>query len=264
MLRRAAPPARPRQSVEKYIRSIGRHYANAVIVMTLLIGATYLMVLVALDRHSLQQNISFLTGNQFIRFQQLANQTRALMRASADPNLPEYIIGPMRGDIHRAIDDIRTISGQLGALHDDIERNFLEKLNPRDDISEQLRLDLNQRLEDFLDRAARIAKASTKERRERYSFWGPVDFSVASDSILMRQFSELILRAHERSDVSIHNAKLIGTGLLALIASTVLLASVFLFSPLLKKLRNEHRRTMDFENRLTRLAHTDALTGLSN
>lgn len=256
--------SKPRQSVEKYIRSIGRHYVNAVIVMTLLIGATYLTVLVALDRHSLQQNISFLTSNQFIRFQQLANQTRALMRASADSNLPGYIIDPMRADIHRAIGDIRAISRQLEALHHEIGRNFLEKLNPRDELSEQLRLDLNERLEAFLDRAARIASASTKERRERYTFWGPIDFSVASDSTLMRQFSDLIRRAHERSDVSIHNAKLIGTGLLALIAATVILASIFLFSPLLKKLRNEHRRTMDFENRLTQLAHTDALTGLSN
>lgn len=264
MLSRTRPQPKPRHSVEKYIRSIARHYVNAVIVMMLLIGATYLTVEVALDRHSLQQNIGFLTSNQFIRFQQLANQTRALMRASADSNLPEYIIDPMRADIRKAIGDIRAISGKLSALHRDIERNFLEKLNPRDDISEQLRLDLNERLEAFLDRATRIATASTRERRERYTFWGPIDFAVASDSILMRQFSDLIRRAHERSGVSIDNAKLIGTGLLALIAATVVLASIFLFSPLLKKLRDEHRRTMDFEKRLTQLAHTDALTGLSN
>ncbi|RUM20515.1 EAL domain-containing protein [Rhizobium vallis] len=255
---------KPRQSVEKYIRSIARHYVNAVIVMTMLIAATYLTLVVALDRHSLQQNISFLTGNQFIRFQQLANQTRALMRASADSSLPEYIIDPIRANVESAIGDIREISRQLDALHNEIGRNFLERLNPRDDISEQLRLDLNERLESFLDRATRIATANAKDRRERYSFWGPVDFSVASDSILMRQFSDLILRAYERSNISIHNAKLISTCLLALIASIVILASVLLFGPLLKKLGNEHRRTMEFENRLTKLAHTDALTGLSN
>ncbi|ASY66690.1 diguanylate cyclase/phosphodiesterase (GGDEF & EAL domains) with PAS/PAC sensor(s) (plasmid) [Sinorhizobium sojae CCBAU 05684] len=264
MLRRTEPRAKPLQSVERYIRSIGRHYVHAVIVMTMLIGATYLTVVVALDRHSLQQNIGFLTSNQFIRFQQLANQTRALMRASADPNLPDYIIRPMRDDILRAIGEVRAMSRQLAELHDEIGRNFLEKLNPRDDISEQLRLELDARLEDFLARAERIANAGAKERRERYSFWGPIDFAVSSDSVLMRQFGDLIRRAHERSGISIDNAKLIGTALLALIAATVILASIFLFSPLLKKLRNEHRRTMDFEERLTQLAHTDALTGLAN
>ncbi|AUX80685.1 putative bifunctional diguanylate cyclase/phosphodiesterase [Sinorhizobium fredii] len=264
MTGRSKPLSRPRQSVEKYIRSIGRHYVNAVIVMTLLIAATYLTMLVALDRHSLQQKISFLTSNQFIRFQQLANQTRALMRASADPNLPEYIISPMRDDIHRAIGDIRAMSGELHALDQSIGGNLLERFNPRDEIAVQLRRDLNGRLEDFLERAVRIADTSNEDRRQRYSFWGPIDFAVASDSMLMRQFSDLIRHAHDRSGVSIDNAKLIGTGLLALIAATVILASVLLFSPLLKKLRNEHRLTMAFEQRLTLLAHTDALTGLNN
>lgn len=258
------PVNKPRHSVEQYIRSIGRHYAHAVIVVTLLIAATYLTVMVALERHGLQQNISFLTSNQFIRFQQLSTQTRALMRASADPNLPEHITGPMRGDIRRAIDDIRAMSWQLEELHRSIGQNLLEWLIPRDEISEQLRLELNERLEDFLKRAAKVADASTQDRRERYSFWGPIDFAVASDSILVRQFGDLIRHAHDRSGVSIDNAKAMSAGLLALIAATVILASALLFSPLLKKLRNEHRRVMAFEKRLTLLAHTDALTGLNN
>ncbi len=257
------PLSKPRQSVEQYIRSIGRHYLNAVIVMTLLITATYLTMLVALDRHSLQQKISFLTSNQFIRFQQLANQTRALMRASADPTLPQYIIIPMRDDIHRAIGDIRAIKTELHDLDRSISGNLLERLNPRAELTVQLRRELNARLEDFLGRATRIAEASAEDRRQRYSFWGPIDFAVATDSMLMRQFADLIRHAHDRSHVSIDNAKLISTGLLALIAATVILASTFLFSPLLKKLRNEHRQTMAFEKRLTLLAHTDALTGLN-
>ncbi|MEY9558193.1 hypothetical protein ABIA26_000534 [Sinorhizobium fredii] len=258
------PLSKPRQSVEQYIRSIGRHYLNAVIVMTLLITATYLTMVVALDRHSLQQKISFLTSNQFIRFQQLANQTRALMRASADPTLPQYIIIPMSDDIHRAIGDIRAIKAELHDLDRSISGNLLERLDPRDELTVQLRRELNARLEDFLGRATRIAEASAEDRRQRYSFWGPIDFAVATDSMLTRQFADLIRHAHDRSHVSIDNAKLISTGLLALIAATVILASTFLFSPLLKKLRNEHRQTMAFEKRLTLLAHTDALTGLNN
>jgi len=264
MLKRSNPLTKPLSSLENYIKSIGRNYSNAVVVMSFLIGATYLTVMVALDRHSLQQDISSLTSSQFIRFQQLANQTRALMRASTDPNLPEYIIAPMVDDIREAVTDIRTMSEQLEELHRRIGQNLLEKLTPRDGSSELLRVDLNGRLEDFLRRAGRVTAAKNEERRQRYSFWGPIDFAVSSEGTLTRQFSDLIHHTHDRSNISIDNAKLISTSLLALIAATLALASAFLFSPLLKKLRNEHRRTVDFENQLKQLAHTDALTGIHN
>lgn len=264
MLKLSSPLTKPLSSLENYIKSIGRNYSNAVVVMSLLIGATYLTVMVALDRHSLQQDISSLTSSQFIRFQQLANQTRALMRASTDSNLPEYIIAPMVDDIREAVTDIRTMSEQLEELHRRIGQNLLEKLTPRDGTSELLGVDLNQRLEDFLRRAERVAAARNEERRQRYTFWGPIDFAVSSEGTLTRQFSDLIRHTHDRSNISIDNAKMISTSLLALIAATLALASAFLFSPLLKKLRTEHRRTMDFENQLTRLAHTDALTGIHN
>ncbi|CAN7638969.1 EAL domain-containing protein [Pararhizobium sp. LjRoot235] len=264
MLKLSNPLTKPLSSLESYIKSIGRNYTKAVVVMSLLIGATYLTVMVALDRHSLQQDISSLTSSQFIRFQQLANQTRALMRASTDPNMPEYIIAPMIDDIREAVTDIRTMSEQLEELHRRIGQNLLEKLTPRDGSSELLRVDLNRRLEDFLRRAEKVAAAKNEERRLRYTFWGPIDFAVSSEGTLNRQFSDLIHHAHDRSEISIDNAKVISTSLLALIAATLALASAFLFSPLLKKLRNEHRRTMDFEDQLKQLAHTDALTEIHN
>ncbi|PDT02583.1 GGDEF-domain containing protein [Rhizobium chutanense] len=258
------PPGESHSSVAKYIRSIGRHYVLAVVVMTVLIGATFLTVKVALDRHSLQQNISYLIGRQFIRFQQLANQTRAIMRASADPNMPEYIVRPMVEDVQGAIDDIRAMSAQLNALNAEVKTNLLERLNGRDAASEKLRLELDGRLEDFLQRAERVVTAKLQDRRERYSFWGPIDFAVSSDSMLMRQFSALIESAHDRSDVSIDHTRLISAVLLSLTAATLILATLILFIPLLIKLRSEHRRTLDFEIKLTHLAHTDTLTGLGN
>jgi diguanylate cyclase (GGDEF)-like protein len=260
----AAPPGNRHSSLEGYIRSIGRHYVAAVIVMTILIGATYQTVEIALERHSLQQDISYLTGRQFIRFQQLANQTRAVMSASANPDMPEYIIKPMIEDAQKAIGDIRVMSGQLNELHSRLEGNFLERLNPHDITSDKMRIDLTGRLEDFLARADRVLSAKLEDRRQRYSFWGPIDFAASSDSVLMRQFSAMIDSAHDRSEGSIDHARLISAVLLALTATALILATAILFMPLLRKLRNEHRRTIDFESRLTHQAHTDALTGLNN
>ena len=258
------PSGESYSSVARYIRSIGRHYVIAVVVMTALLAATFFTVKVALDRHSLQQNISYIIGRQFIRFQQLANQTRAVMRASADPNMPEYIIRPMVEDIQKAIDDIRAMSVQLEGPNNQVEANLLERLNGHDKASEKMRIELAGRLEDFLQRAERVVSTKLQERRERYSFWGPIDFAVSSDSMLMRQFSAVIESAHDRSDGSIDHARLISAGLLGLTAATLILATLILFIPLLIKLRTEHRRTLDFEIKLTHLAHTDTLTGLGN
>ncbi|ANL57113.1 putative bifunctional diguanylate cyclase/phosphodiesterase [Rhizobium phaseoli] len=264
MKNKVTPTGDSHSSVAKYIRSIGRHYVTAVVVMTVLIGATFVTVKVALYRHSLQQNISYLIGRQFIRFQQLANQTRAVMRASTDPNMPEYIVRPMVEDVQKAIDDIRAMNVQLHDLNNEVEANLLERLNGPDPAAEKLRLELDGRLEDFLQRAERVVSTKLQERRERYSFWGPIDFAVSSDSLLMRQFSALIESAHDRSDVSIDHTRLISAVLLSLTAATLILATLILFIPLLVKLRTEHRRTLDFEIKLTHLAHTDTLTGLGN
>lgn len=248
----------------RYIRSIGRQYLNTVIIMMLLIGATCATVLVALDRHSLQQNISFLTSNQFIRFQKLANQTRALMRASADVKLPEYIVDALRDDILQAITELRSVGNRLEIIHEQIKGNYLERILPQDEAFERARQDLGTSVEGFLERAEQIAAADTQERRDRYSFWGAIDFATASDSMLMRGFADLSQRAHDRSTLSVYNAKLAGIFLLALIATTVLVTATLVFRPLLQKLRNEHLRTADYQSKLKRLAGTDELTGLGN
>ncbi|MGR2740497.1 putative bifunctional diguanylate cyclase/phosphodiesterase [Billgrantia sp. Q4P2] len=232
--------------------------------MTLLIGATYLTVKMALDRHAIQQEISFLTSRQFIRFQQLANQTRAVMSASADPNLPEYIVQPMLDDVRRAIADIRDIISRLETMHRRLDMNLLERVTPQSAVDEGLYLELNRRLEVFLSRAERVVNASHEDRRRRYTFWGPVDFAASADSILMRHFNDLIQQAHDRSDTSIGSAISISTVLLLMLAVISILASIFLFYPLLMKLRSEHHRKMDFEKKLTCLAQTDALTALKN
>lgn len=254
----------PHSSLDSYIRSIGRYYIAAVIAMTVLIGATYQTVEIALNRHSLQQDISYLTGRQFIRFQQLTNQTRAVMKASADAEMPEYIIKPMIEDARKAIEDVRSMTRRLDQLDDLLSKNLLERLNPHDPASEKMHQELTGRLEDFLKRADRVLSLKSEDRRQRYSFWGPIDFAVSSDSLLMRQFSVLIDKAHDRSDGSIDHARLISAALLGLTASALVMATALLFMPLLRKLQNEHRRTVEFEKRLMYQAHTDVLTGINN
>ncbi|WP_234286469.1 EAL domain-containing protein [Halomonas sp. MCCC 1A11057] len=232
--------------------------------MTLLIGATYLTVRVALERHAIQQEISFLSGHQFIRFQQLANQTRAVMRASADPSIPEYIISPMLEEVREAIGDIRSTMTLLERDQKKLDKNLLERINSRGEDRKDIFLELHWRLEEFLSRAERIIDSSHEDRRRRYAFWGPIDFATTTDGQLMRHFNDLIQHAHDRSVSSIGNAKSISTAFLLMLAAVLILASTFLFYPLLRRLRSEHRRKMSYEHELTHLAQTDSLTALRN
>ncbi|MGR2737143.1 putative bifunctional diguanylate cyclase/phosphodiesterase [Billgrantia sp. Q4P2] len=257
-------PPRPGSSIEIYIRSIGRYYIGIAIVMTLLIGATYLTVKLALDRHAVQQEISFLTSQKFIRFQQLTQQTRAVMGASADPTLPEQIVLPMLEDIQTAITDIRAIMARLKDMHRRLDSNLLEQISRHSPATEALHVSLDQRLEDFLSRAERIVNTTHEDRQRRYIYWGPIDFAASADGLLMRQFNDIIQHANGRSEVSIGNATSISTALLLTLAILFILASMLLFYPLLMKLRSEHHRKMEFENKLTHLAQTDPLTRLKN
>ncbi|MFQ3787254.1 putative bifunctional diguanylate cyclase/phosphodiesterase [Halomonas sp. A29] len=257
-------PPRPGSSIEDYIRSIGLYYIGIAIVMTLLIGATYLTVKVALDRHTTQQEISFLTSQKFIRFQQLTQQTRAVMGASADPALPEQIVQPMLEDIQSAITDIRVVMKRLKDMHRRLDSNLLERLSRHSPAATALHVDLDQRLEDFLSRAERIINTTHEDRQRRYTYWGPIDFAASADGLLMRQFDGIIQHANGRSEASIGNAASISTALLLTLAILFILASTLLFYPLLMKLRSEHQRKMEFENKLVHLAQTDPLTRLKN
>lgn len=258
------PMSGPQRSVSKYIRSIDRNYFGTVVVMTFLIGLTHQTMMVALERHNLQHSIGYVTSNQFIRFQKLANQTRALMRASSNPELPEYIIDHMRNDVGVVIEEMRAASAELDAMNFRISRNYMERMLPPDPDMETMRGELNTRLESFLQRAERVAGTSTRERRERYSYWGAVDFAAAADGALMKLFEQLNARSYERSTASIWNAKWIGTALLTATAAVTLLAALFLFRPLLAKLSHEHQRTVDYQEQLSWIASTDPLTGLGN
>lgn len=260
----AKPVARIGGSIDRYIRYIGWYYCGTVAIMILLIGATYQTVRVTLDRHTIQQEISFLTSRQFVLFQQMANQTRAVMRASADPSIVEYIIEPILTDVRESISDIRSTIVELNTMRRRLNSNLLEMANVGYPSNDELYRELNLQLEAFLNRAETVVNASHEDRLRRYSFWGPIDFAISTDSVLMRQFNEVIEHTHDRSGVSIGRAVIIITIPLFLLATLFVLASAFLFRPLLNKLRRENTRKVAFERELSYLVHTDALTNLRN
>lgn len=211
----------------------------------------YAIMQVVLDRHSAQQSISFLVSSQFIKFQQLTNTARALMRASADSAVPVNVLDRLIDDMNQKISEVRDISAQLQLHH--------ERLGDDTTPSEHDLL-----LRSFLERAERLGKIDNNSRRSRYSYWGAIDFAAASDGFIMRGFQEKIQQSFTKSEASIVTAKQISALLILSLVIALLAVGVFILNPLLKKLRVEYEKKKVFEQRLSDLAHRDGLTNLPN
>lgn len=219
-----------------------------------IVGVALLMYAVmhsVLNRHSAQQSVSFLIGSQFIKFQQLTNATRALMRASADVNLPPNAVDRLVEDVGQKIADIRDIRARLNELRsqlgEDVEHN-----------------DLDIQLRNFLERAEVLVKIDTASRRQRYSYWGAIDFAAASGSSMMRGFEEEIKKSLTKSEESIVAAERISAMLTGSLVLALVVVGVFVLNPLIGRLRVTYEKKKIYEEKLSDLAHTDGLTKLPN
>jgi len=240
-----------RVSLDRHIRSISRYYMGTLVAIILIALAIYATMQVVLERHSVQQRISFLTSNQFIKFQQLANTARALMRASADNAVPVSMLDRLTSDMNQKIAEVRDAGVQLQMLRRQLEEDTAPS-------------ELDLRLQGFLDRAEWLGKIDNASRGRRYSFWGPIDFAAASDSFIMRGFQEEIQQSFAKSEASIATAKRISALLILSLVLALFVVGALILFPLLKKLRIEHEKKKAFEQQLSILAHKDSLTGIPN
>ncbi|MDN3721944.1 hypothetical protein QW131_29105 [Roseibium salinum] len=71
------------------------------------------------------------------------------MRASADPNLNEYIIEPIVADIREAIDDVRASGVRIDSVYAQMDGNLLALVGPGNKQERELRTRLNEMLNAF-------------------------------------------------------------------------------------------------------------------
>ncbi|MDR3373235.1 MAG: EAL domain-containing protein [Ancalomicrobiaceae bacterium] len=249
-------------SIDHYIHSIGRYHVHLTAILTFLICATYLTVTVALDRQSLLQNISYLAGNQMVRMHHLSDQTRAILNAAEAPAKAPIVLPPMMDIARHDIADIRARGRELERLHRELAANILERLSSQNDTIERERYALVNRIASFLDRVEAFLTTSPDELQQRYRYAGPIE--LTTDTLLSRQFEDVIRDARDRSNIGIAATATFTAWILLLMAATLVIISLFLFRPLLRKLKAEHDKSISIEDRLATLTYTDPLTGLVN
>ncbi|MCU6499840.1 EAL domain-containing protein [Rugamonas sp. A1-17] len=238
-------------SLDRHIRSISHYYVGTLVAVILIVLVIYASMQAVLERHSVQQNISFLTSNQFIEFHQLKSTARALTRGATDDVVPGNVLERMVDDLHQQIVKIRDTSAQLHSLRLRLDKNAAPS-------------DLDLRLRAFIDRTEKLGKFVSADRAKYSSFWGGIEFATASDGAIMRGFQLEIAQSFTKSQASIVAAKRISALLiLSLLVALCVVGAAVIF-PLLKKLRVEYEKKQVFERELSILVNKDSLTGLSN
>ena len=238
-------------SLDRHIKSISHYYLGMLAAVVFIMLIIYASMQTVLERHSIQQNISFLTSNQFIEFQQLKNTARALMCGSTADVAPVNVLDHMIEDMNQQIAKLRDTGAQLHRLRRQLDEDA--------ELS-----DLDQRLRSFIDRAEKLAKLDNASRSKHYSFWGPIDFAAASDGSIMRGFQLEVSQSFNKSQESIVAAQRISALLILSLLLVLCVVGALMIIPLLKKLRTEYEKKKVFEGELSVLVNKDSLTGLAN
>ena len=238
-------------SLGRHITSISRYYVGTMVAVIIIVLIIYASMQTVLERHSVQQNISFLTSNQFIEFQQLKATARALMRGSTADVVPVNVLEHMIDDMNQQIAKIRETGAQLHNLRLQLDKDAKPS-------------DLDLRLRSFIDRAEKLGKFNNVSRSKHYSFWGPIDFAAASDGAIMRGFQLEVAQSFNKSQTSIVAAQRISALLILSLLVALCVVGALVIFPLLKKLRIEYEKKKVFERELSILVNKDSLTGLSN
>jgi len=237
--------------LDRHIKSISRYYLGTLVAVIGIVLIIYASMQTVLERHSIQQNISFLTSNQFIEFQQLKGTARALMRGFSAEVVPAVVLDRVVDDLNQQIAKIRDTSAQLHRLRLQLDKGAKPS-------------DLDLRLSSFIDRAEKLGKFSNDSRSRHYSFWGPIDFAAASDGAITRGFQLEVAQSFSKSQASIIAAKRISALLILSLLVALCLVGALVILPLLKKLRTENKKKEAFEHELSVLVNKDSLTGLCN
>lgn len=253
-----------KKSIEPYMRSFYRYYNIGFIANSSIIALIFLISIVAFERNSIYQNMSFVRNEQIIHFQKLVNTTRSLMKASTNDAIPEQVISNLIQEIYAGLGAVNQDVVKLERLRQRLVRNPLERLNPRPGESDGANEQLDTRIVDLLEHAKRVADVPNNTRRNRYAFWGPIDFAIASEGAMMQQFQHVIQLSYAESRNSIDFAKNTVGALVGFLFVLLFVEGVFIFHPLLKRLRAAHISKEKYEEQLVVLALTDSLTGLSN
>jgi len=243
--------------------SIRRHYMAALIIVGLLAVVSFVTMQIALLTHEFNLRLSTLGNEQMSLFQRAGTLTRNLLQAAGDSDAEPEDLDRLRTQLlettRRMIDSHNELlrlddEGILGILKPNVAAKYYYE-KP---------YELDRKLKEFVHDADFLAKSSTAELRSGYSSWAPVMLTMARNGTMIRGFDEAMAAFEKVTTSHIAVLKRILWAVMLLTLATLGLEALFIFKPLVNRLRSEHDKLHHSQRELDHLAHHDPLTGLAN
>lgn len=247
------------------IRLIEKTYALAIAILVVLAFTGTVLMNWALLIQRTHVELSLLVSRQAQVFSAVQSATNVFLDAASAPDAVDAGLIRVR---ERLADQVNRLDGlnreiatfldtRTGTLNGGVSETIIAIYRDRP-----------HRLAHWLDTVVKRSKElqimSPREVRYVVDNWSTVNVALLSGTGLIRSFDNLLAEIERASKAHVTRQETLQAGLTGLTLLVLLGEAVFIFGPMVRRLRRAHLRAEETTADLNRLAFTDSLTGLGN
>jgi diguanylate cyclase (GGDEF)-like protein len=250
---------------DSQIRLITKNYAGAIVVLALLVVVNFLVARGANLIETARVDISLLVGRQSQLVAGVQSSTRAIVRNADDPTVTQAQHEKMRHRLAGVLDDLEAVNASLREVLD--RKSWLVGHHVPDSVRsifDGKPYDLLHWVDTTVDRARILTILSRRDVERRRTDWSLTDIALSSGTFIQQGYQQA---ASELQAASVRTARAVGTVQVALTVTTLALLGgevLFVFGPMIRRIRRENVRGEEARRRIEHLAYNDLLTGVAN
>lgn len=241
---------------------VTRYFAGLV-VLALLSAASFAVIRTALNIQASNAHINRLVFSQSQSFEKIGMLSRALIEVAGKDAVPEQQVNRLRTRMRDMAAQVQSNMALMFEL-ERLRQSFWSQSRPIVEVYHEPPHNLEAQLNAYLKHIHELAGLSTEQLANRIEHWGPSDIALIYGTKMRQSFEAAMSEAHE---VSLYDLERLNQliKIITLITLVVLITeALFLFLPLVKKLRHEGEQIKIIEAKLRRQASEDQLTQLAN
>lgn len=246
------------------VRVIGRSYALAILVLTLVAFVNFALLRLALHSQEAHVRLSLDVARQAQSFAGAMDTARVIVTALQDGQLNVEKLEPLQSRLRDRIADFRIANGRVLKSLDDTGNPFWRQTaEAQKSLYFHRPFNLQHVAADAISQA-KVVSDTPPEMLLHGVDWTPLLHLLNAEQPLQSGFDRS-MRAIDR-DVSAQSARLEMLQILIIVLTfTVLVGEVvFIFGPMTNRLRSSDRLIVAAQTELESLAHCDSLTGVAN
>ncbi len=252
---RAATPDSQLAALQATTRALTRRYVLALSLIASLAIGGFLILEVTIKSHRASASIVDVSARQGTLIEEVQHAAQSLV-------------------LNDQFSDRAADRGMLFESAHTIEQAHAQLTDPDNRLGEPLQtsapiralyfappIDLDRRLRAYLDHAFRLSGALDQELGPQHPSFRYL--LAASDGLLIA-IERLVELLDQEAKANVKRIRMLEAALLAATLLILALEAMFLFRPIVGRIRDDGRKLLESQERLVELAHYDPLTGLAN